>query len=201
MKFVQYLYFIGITIFFSNTKLAAQQKGDDLEKLYGNFLADRLNTNYDSAIALGEQILLRRSEFSEKRQLVFTYTLARMYEENNRIEKAVPLYKDVLEKEPNYYVPHRALGFYYLSKSNELIPQLKSKTNTAEQHKQNIEQYRSLLLQALPHLEKAYACDPDDETLTIIRNLMKTVGPKAHASDFEKRVAQLKSACVSILTE
>ena len=200
MKYTYYLCLIGI-IFLSSTNLAAQQKSDDLENLYENFLASRVNQDYESAIALGERIFPKKTAFSEKRQLVFTYSLAKIYEDNNQIEKALPLYQEVLAKEPNYYVPHRALGFYYLNKSNELVPQLKAANNGTEQRKLQMEKYRGLLLQALPHLEKAYACDPDDETLAIIRNLMTAVGPKAKTQEFESRVAQMKETCVSILTE
>lgn len=200
MKYTYYLCLISF-IFFLNTNLSAQQKSEDLENLYEDFLKSRLNQDYNSAITLGERILPQKSNFSEKRQLAFAYTLAKMYEDNHLIEKAIPLYQEVLTKEPNYYVPHRALGFYYLNKSNELVPQLKAANNSTEQRKQQMEKYSALLLQALPHLEKAYACDPDDETLRIIRNLMTTVGPKAKAQEFESRITQMKEKCASILTE
>ncbi len=107
MTINRFLFFFSITLFGISAHLYAREKGEpSLEALYEQFQISRVNQDYTKAISLGEQILPKRSELSEKRALVFTYTLAKLYEDNDMMKKGVPLYKEVIAKEPNYYVPH-----------------------------------------------------------------------------------------------
>ncbi len=87
----------------------------------------------------------------------------------------------------------------FMSESNKLVPVLK--TATGAKQKEVYAQYQGLLLEALLHLEKAYACDPDEQTKSIIDGTLKNGGAKAKAAEHEQRITVMKENCVTILTE
>lgn len=61
--------------------------------------------------------------------------------------------------------------------------------------------YNINVKKALPHLEKAQACDPSDDTLAIIKSLYKSINDTDGLSTLDSRLKQLSKNCIDILTD
>lgn len=180
--------------------LGHAQTAEQVENHYYNFSQHRLFGTDDEVIREGEILMTMLDKFSRERQTFITYCLANTYENNGQMEKAVPLYLNVIEAEPAYHVPYRALGHYYLKQSNETAEKLNASKNATER-KKLMEEYHNICAKALSYLEKDYACDPYEGTLETINRLMKTLGEKAKPNEFKQRIAKLAEDCVSVLTD
>lgn len=176
------------------------QTAEEAEEHYTNFSENRIFGTEIDVIRDGEKLLTMLDKFSPARQTFITFYLANAYENSGQIEKAEPLYLKVIEAEPGYYVPYRALGHYYLKLGNRIGEKLNASKDTDERTKLEVEYY-NMRAKALSYLEKDYACDPFEGTLNTINWLMKVVGEQAKPNGFEQRVAKLSENCVSILTD
>ena len=61
--------------------------------------------------------------------------------------------------------------------------------------------YLNAVKKSLPQLEKAQACDPDDNTLALIKTLYNNIGDKAGLASLNNRLEGLKKGCVDILSD
>lgn len=161
------------------------------EQVYDNYLdfnVAKLNDDAASAIALAEKILPDTAKLTPKVRLAFYNSLAKLYEDDNQSINAVKYYKIVAAAQPDYYVAHRALGYLY-------IKDISGKPVVV-----NLNYIEKARL-ALPHLEKAQACDPDENTLKIIKVLYNNLNNEAALSTLPARLANLSKNCIDLLSD
>lgn len=174
------------------------QTAQQAEDLYYDFSQSRMMNDFGQVIIHGEQLLALLDELSESKQKHVLFYLANAYENAQQLSKAVPLYEKIIVAEPHYYVPYRALGHYYLGEARPVAIKLNAIKDRAERGKL-AEAYYGLLLQALPYLEKDYACDPFDGSLETIQTVMRILGSRAKAEEFDQRIEELAQNCVDLL--
>lgn len=154
-----------------------------------------------SALALAEKILSESSSLSQKQQAIFFYKLAGLFENLKNTEQAINYYQKSLDIEPDYYVPHMALGYLYLSQANLLADQVNQETKDINLQKKYISAYNAKLKQALLHLEKAMACDPNDQVLSSINFAYKALNDNVSVNSLNSRLRELEKGCITLLTE
>lgn len=173
----------------------------DIVDKYYNFGGYISTGDEEKALALAEKILPETSSLSERKQAIFCYKLAGLYESRKIIEKAIDFYERSLKFEPNYYVPHLALGYLYLSKANIFALQINAERSNALLHKKYMDAYNAQLWKALPHLEKAMACDPNDQVLLSIKKGYQSLKDQAFLNLLDLRLNEFRKECVPVLTE
>jgi tetratricopeptide (TPR) repeat protein len=154
-----------------------------------------------TAFSLAEKILPEVSSLTERQQAIFYYKLAGLHEGKQHQKEAVDFYQRSLKLEPDFYVPHLALGYLYLGFVNESARQLNAEKKDMVMHTKYKNQYYAHLKKALTHLEKAMACDPNEEALKIIKNGYQTLKDPASLSSLDERVKELARSCKSVLVE
>ena len=137
----------------------------------------------------------------EKARVNFFCSIAKVYEDENQSVKAIFYYEKVVEAEPKYYVAHRALGYLYLAKANEIEISLNNLAKKTNEYIKLNEDYSAAVNRALPHLEKAQACEPDDDTLKEIVLLYKKINDTEHLKTLTSRLNLLNKDCIDILTD
>lgn len=181
---------------FSQSKTVAERYQD--AKHYRN-----ASENRPKYISLMVSLLTDSSQLSLKQITNLNYHIGRMYEEIKEPDSAIVYYEKSLKGEPNYEVIHRALAFIYLEKTKPFVAQL----NLAKANKDTIANakayngYKKLVLKALPHLEKYQGCSPDDETLSIIVNLYKSIKDTQSLATLPDRLKVLGTNCVTLLDD
>lgn len=178
-------------------------KAQTADQVYDKFLDfndARSHNNLEKTLTLGQQILVNVDKLPAKTRIYFYNALAKAFEDNKQFDKAIPYYETVAKAVPNYYVVHRALGYIYLIPADELYKKLQA---TKDKTASNLlmQDYKKAVLKALPHLEKAQACDPSDETLTLIKSLYKNIKDDAGLKSLKTRLNTLSKNCLDILTE
>jgi tetratricopeptide (TPR) repeat protein len=177
------------------------QSAEGVFDKYADFNVARMLGKTDTAFKLSSEILPSISKLSSKTQISFYNGLAKLYEDNNQVDKAQPFYEKVVSAAPDYYVAHLALGHIYLRTVDELA----KKANAASGSKATNEQYRKAYVIAvnkvLPHLEKVQACDPYEENLALIKKLYDSIGNSAGFADLENRLKPMRVKCLDILDE
>ncbi|MFD2145645.1 hypothetical protein [Mucilaginibacter antarcticus] len=143
----------------------------------------------------GEKILKLTDKLPAKSRTSFYNGLAKLYEDDNQSVEAIPLYEKVAVAEPNYYVVHRALGYLYVKTADVWYAKLSSGGTEA------FNSYKAAVQKALPHLEKAQACDPSDETLALIKKLYTDIKDDTALKSLQTRIGTLGKKCVDILSE
>ncbi|WEA03059.1 hypothetical protein [Mucilaginibacter sp. SJ] len=171
--------------------LTQAQTAEDAYNKYLDFNLARLQGEQDKAMELSRQIMQDTARLSVKVKINFFNSLARLYEDDNQSVNAIPLYERVVVAEPDYYVAHRALGYLYLKN----IPDADKPLNTPSTDTE----YIKAVKKALPQLEKAQACDADDNTLALIKTLYKNIGDDAGLTGLNNRLKVLKKKCEDIL--
>ena len=148
-------------------------------------------------------MLKRSSELTPKQLANVEYHLGRMYEEMGTVDSAIIHYENSLKGEPDYSVIHRALGFIYLAKTRPFVTQMNeaSKAKDPAANSKALGQYKAMVQKAIPYLEKYHACEPDDETLTTITNLYKSLKDNQSIATLETRLKTLGVKCVSLLED
>jgi tetratricopeptide (TPR) repeat protein len=164
---------------------------------YLDFNLKRFEGSSADALKLGETIFPNADKLPDKSRISFYNGLAKLYEDDNQSVEAIPLYEKVIAAQPDFYVAHLALGYLYLKPADELYAKLQADKN----NKEIASLYKAAVLKALPHLEKAQACDPSDETLTLIKTLYTNIHDDADLLSLTKRLSTLSKNCVDILTE
>lgn len=170
---------------------------------YHDFTVYRTTRGDADVIAKTKTLLEQQADLTPKQVTNVHYHLGRMYEETGDIENALVHYKISLKGEPNYAVIHRALGFIYLGKTKPFVKQMNEATasKNAVANAKAFAQYKAMVQKALPHLEKYQACEPDDETLTIITNLYKSIKDQQSITTLHNRLKPLAENCVSLLED
>ena len=183
-------------------RLASAQSlySDSVYNKYLDFNLARLQGEQDKVLELGEALIPHADKLPEKARINFYFSVGKMYEDNDEHSKALPFYEKVAVAAPNYYVVHRALGYLYLEKAKSLETELAA-TTTADTslNRQLTTAYIEAVRKALPHLEKAQACDPSDETLAIIKTLYKNIKDDQGLNTLDSRLKELGKNCVDIL--
>jgi tetratricopeptide (TPR) repeat protein len=169
------------------------QTAEDTYNKYLDFNLARLQGEQDKAMDLSRQIMPDTAKLSAKVKINFFNSLAKLYEDDNQSVNAIPLYERVVEAEPDYYVAHRALGYLYLKNIPDADKPLGNPSTDAE--------YIKTVKKALTQLEKAQACDADDNTLALIKTLYKNIGDDTGLNGLDKRLKALKGNCEDILSD
>src|SRR5579872_7169819 len=105
-------------LFISIATLSRAQVADTalLNKL-GDFDIAALNGDANTAVLIGEGLLVDTTQMQPKARISFFAKLAKAYEGTEQDAKAIICYEKVVAAEPNYYVAQRALGYLYNDKS------------------------------------------------------------------------------------
>jgi tetratricopeptide (TPR) repeat protein len=157
----------------------------------------RTSKELPKALLIAESILPNATKLPVKSQIPYYYSLAKLYEDSFQADKAIIYYDMVLESQPDYYVPHRALGYIYYNK----VSDISKKLQTAKGDAQLTTDYKAMILKALLHLEKAEACDPSDETLDIIKKLYTIINDNQGLATLNSRLSVLSKNCITVLSE
>jgi tetratricopeptide (TPR) repeat protein len=189
-----------LLLFISFTGFAQSISADSVYSQYLDFNLARFQGAQDKVLELGENIIPHADKLPEKTRINFYFAAGKMYEDDNQPDKALPFYEKVALAVPDYYVAHRALGYIYLDKAKAIEGRMNSATEKAEKDSL-FTQYVILVRKALPHLEKAQACDPSDETLEIIKTLYNKINDAAGINTLTDRMKQLRKNCMDILSE
>ncbi|MET3610385.1 hypothetical protein [Mucilaginibacter rubeus] len=184
---------LTVIILLMAVTLTQAQTAEDTYNKYLDFNLARLQGEQDKAMELSRQIMQDTARLSAKVKINFFNSLARLYEDDNQSVNAIPLYERVVAAEPDYYVAHRALGYLYLKNIPDADKPLNSPSTDAE--------YIKAVKKALPQLEKAQACDADDNTLALIKTLYKNIGNDAGLTELNNRLKVLKEKCEDILSD
>lgn len=180
---------------------AHAQAADSVYSEYLNFNMARFENDQDKVLALGQDILPNADELPEKARISFYFYAGKMFEDNNQPDRALPLYEKVAAAVPDYYVVHRALGYIWFNKSKIIEAKMDSAAGNKTLHDSLYSAYVILVKRALPHLEKAQACDPSDGTLAIIKSLYQKINAPADLTTLDERLRQLKTHCIDILSD
>ena len=172
-------------------KVAHAQTASEVYDKYADFNLALLQSEHDKALDLGEQILPDSAKLPQKTRISFYNGIAKLYEDDSQSIKAIAYYNRVVAAEPNYYVAHRALGYLYIKDiSGKPVNQVV--VDAA---------YISKIKKALPHLEKAQACDPSDDTLVLIQLLYRNIKDDKGLNTLPARLNELKKNCIDILSD
>ncbi|MDB5124361.1 MAG: hypothetical protein JWP94_2490 [Mucilaginibacter sp.] len=192
--------FILIVIVFAGFSAKAQT-ADEVYNQYLDFNLARLQGEKDKASDLGEKILPNAEKLPEKARTNFYFSIGKIYEDTKQLQKARFYYEKVAAAAPDYYVVHRALGYIYLEDVKIIEKKLNASLNDQALNAQLTKDYSSAVKKALPHLEKAQACDPSDETLAIIKLLYKNIHDPRGVSTLDGRLKELSKNCIDVLSD
>lgn len=185
--------FLVFTIGFLTAKA---QSADSIYNRYLDFNLARFQGQQDKAFELGQDLVPLADKLPEKARISFYFSIGKMYEDDNQPDKAQPFYEKVAAAVPDYYVVHRALGYLYLDKAKAI--EEKVSLGATDSLKTA---YVKMVQKALPHLEKAQACDPSDETLAIIKSLYQKINDSQDLATLDDRLKALHSKCLDILSD
>lgn len=180
---------------------AQQQK---IEDQYFEYAQIRNNISQKpEAIKQALALLGRSSELSKSQLGNVNYHVGRLYEETGDTLRAKPYYEKSLELIPNYYVPHLALGYADFKTCTQMIKNMNAAADAKNTvlHTKLAAEYKILATKTLTHLEKAQACDPDDETLKMIQYLYKTSKNQAGLISLDARLKSLSTHCITLLED
>ncbi|MFI5159656.1 MAG: tetratricopeptide repeat protein [Sphingobacteriales bacterium] len=191
-----------ISLFVLISALTKAQVADTalLNKL-GDFDVAALNGDNDGAVAIGEQLLTDTPKMQPKARISFFAKLAKAYESTEQDAKATFYYEKVAAVEPNYYVAQRALGYLYNDQSEEIQIKLYLAPKDSPDYKALFDNYNKAVRKSLPYLEKALACDPDDDTLDLVKTLYMNIHDDAGLNSLVTRLPDLKKNCVDLLSD
>jgi tetratricopeptide (TPR) repeat protein len=173
----------------------------DITNQYDDFGGAVTTGNEEKALFLAQQILPEVESLNARQQAIFYYKLAGLYEGLKKNEQAIEFYERSLKLEPDYYVPHLALGYLYLGQANPLARQLNAEKNNPQLRDKYLKEYQATLRKALPFLEKAMACDPNDQVLQSITVAYRALKDETSLTSLETRLQSLRKNCVTVLKE
>jgi len=153
------------------------------------------------ALRIGNKILASKEKLPAKAETNFYAKMGNLYEYTDNDEQATIYYSKVLLSEPDYFTAHRALGYLYLKQVNVLGKKVNASMGNKAEYDKNRIAYKKCIDQCLRYLEKSQACDPDDQTLNIIKSLYHSLKDDAKFNTLEDRMKPLRVNCVSLLTD
>lgn len=168
---------------------------------YDQFGGAVTNGEDATAFSLADKILPEAASLSGRQQAIFYYKLAGIHEAKQHQKEAVDFYQRSLKLEPDFYVPHLALGYLYLGFVKELSEKLNAEKRDPALQVKYKNDYNSHLRKALTHLEKAMACDPNEEALKIIKSGYQTLKDTTALSSLDARLKELAKNCMTVLAE
>jgi tetratricopeptide (TPR) repeat protein len=189
-----------LVIAFAATTTKAQT-ADEVYNSYLDFNLARLEGRTENALELGEQLMPNADKLTDKARISFYYSLGNLYENDSQSVKALPLYEKVAAAVPDYYVVQRALGYMYMKQADGIATKLNAAKTNAAENKRLTDLYTIAIKKVLPHLEKAQACDPDTNTLSLIKTLYKNIKDDKGLSTLNSRLAILGKNCVDLLSD
>jgi hypothetical protein len=195
-KLLLLLFFISIAAFSK-----AQVADTALLNKLGDFDIAALNGDANSAVVIGEELLADTAQMQLKERISFFAKLAKAYEGIEQDAKATFYYEKVAVAEPNYYVAQRALGYLYNDQSEEIQLKLYLTPKDSPAYSTLFDSYSKSVRKSLPYLEKALACDPDDDTLDLIRTLYMNIHDDAGLNSLNSRLPDLSKNCVDLLSD
>jgi len=189
-------------LFISIAALSKAQVADTalLNKL-GDFDIAALNGDANTAVIIGEQLLTDTTQMQPKARISFFAKLAKAYEGIEQDTKATFYYEKVATAEPNYYVAQRALGYLYNDRSEEIQLKLYLTPKDSSAYTALFDSYTKAVRKSLPYLEKALACDPDDDTLDLIKTLYMNIHDNAGLNSLNTRLPALSKNCMDLLSD
>lgn len=176
------------------------QSADSVYNKYLDFNLARFQGETERTRELGESLLPLAEKLPAKAKINFYFAIGKAYEDNAQPAKALIYYEKVAAAQPDYYVVHRGLGYIYLEQAAMIRNQLHA-ANDPALIKKLTEEYAATARKALPHLEKAQACDPSDETLDQIKTLYKNLNDTEALNTLHTRLKALSAHCVDILED
>jgi len=179
----------------------AQVADTALYNKLGNFDLATLNGDSYSALLVGEQILPDTAKLGTVSKINFYAKLAKTYDEAEQDDKAIYYYEKVAAAAPGYFVVQRALGLLYNAKAEDIQLKIYITPNTDPSYSKLYERYLAAVRKTLPLLEKAQACDPDDDTLDLIHTLYQNIGDNNGYNGFTQRIPELAAKCVDLLED
>lgn len=190
------LYLLACSSFVANAQKSAQDN-------YHDFTVYRTTKGSGTLIKKVTALLDQKNELTPKQVANAEYHLGRMYEEVGDPANALIHYSESIKGEPNYFVLHRAMGFIYLNQTKIFVKQMNeaSAAKNAIANFKAFEKYKAAVKNAIPHLEKYQACEPDDQTLDIISNLYKSIKETPSIATIPQRLKPLGQNCVSLLED
>jgi len=170
---------------------------------YQDFTVYRTTKGNEVSIKKISILLSQKADLTVKQIANAEYHLGRMYEEVGNPDSALIHYTESIKGEPNYSVVHRAMGFIYLNKTKAFVKQMNeaSAAKNVIANANAFDQYKAVVQKALPHLEKYQACEPDEQTLTIISNLYKSIKEQQAIITLPDRLKPLSQTCISLLED
>jgi tetratricopeptide (TPR) repeat protein len=177
------------------------QSADSVYNQYLDFNLARFQGQQDKAFVLGENLIPLAGKLPDKTRISFYFSIGKMYEDDSQPDKALPFYEKVAAAVPDYYVVHRALGYLYLDKARLIEDKINLATNDKTSTDSLRGAYVTLVKKILPHLEKAQACDPSDDTLDIIKTLYKKINDNQGLATLDDRLKQLAKSCIDVLSD
>lgn len=173
----------------------------DLKKQYEEFNTCINLSKTDEALIIAEELTSETSKLSIRRKAIVSYKLASYYEKKViDYDKAILYFEKSLVFEPEYYVPHLALGYLYTNKANEIGKKINAETNITKRNNY-LAEYKSYLKKSIPHYEKAMACDENDQVLTSIEKVYTALKNPEGFKTLNSRLPALKQNCIDLLIE
>jgi tetratricopeptide (TPR) repeat protein len=180
---------------------AKAQTAEEVYNRYLDFNLARLEGPATKAMELGEALLPDTAKLTPKARINFYYSIGKLYEDDQQSVKAQQFYQRVAAAVPNYYVVQRALGYIYAKQAEVLAGQLNATASNITENKRITALYMAAAKKAIPHLEKAQSCDPDDDTLTRINILLKNTKDTQGISNLKAKLAELSKSCIDLLDD
>ena len=180
---------------------AKAQTAEEVYNRYLDFNLARLEGPSTKALELGEGLLPDTAKLTPKARINFYYSIGKLYEDDEQSIKAQQYYQRVAAAVPNYYVVQRALGYIYAKQAETLAGQLNATASNITENKRITALYMAAAKKAIPYLEKAQACDPDDDTLTRINILLKNTKDTQGLATLKTKLAELSKSCIDLLDD
>ena len=167
----------------------------------GDFDLARFNNDQGEAIRIAENILPDTAKLAPKTRTSFFARLAKLYDDDDQDAKAIIYYQKVIATTPDYYVAQRALGYLYDEVAEEIHLKLYLIKSDDPQYQSLFNSYKIGVLKALPHLEKAQACDPNDDSLDLIRILYQNIHDEQGLNSLSSRLKNSAKNCIDVLSD
>jgi tetratricopeptide (TPR) repeat protein len=180
---------------------ARAQTAEEVYNHYLDFNLARIDGIKGTAIEQGENLMPDSAKLPAKVRINFYYSMGKLYEDNEQTVKAQEYYEKVAAAVPNYYVVQRALGYIYAKQAESYADKLNATASNISENRKVMAQYTAAAKKAIPYLEKAQACDPDDDTLTRINILLKNTKDTAGIANLKARLAALSKTCIDLLDD
>ncbi|RYU90100.1 hypothetical protein EWM62_11195 [Mucilaginibacter terrigena] len=177
------------------------QTTDEVYNQYLDFNLARLQGETDKALTLGQDLIPNVDKLKDNARISFYYSIGNLFENDGQSVKAIEYYEKVDAAVPDYYVVQRALGYLYMKDANDLSEKLNASRSNINENKRLTILYTAAAKKALPHLEKSQACDPNDDTLSLIKSLYKNMGDTQGAATLNSRLKALSKNCVDLLDD